>query len=437
MNSSQIKTKCLTKNSHFLFQMRSKRKKLNLLNMNDDCQMLIFEQMHLIELISMTETNSNFFYFTQRILRQKLAKKEMVFRNPYVSEDVRNHVKEFDDRIEIQHWPTIEKMLKYFGHLIRKLEVLHRKKLTAIESAHIFRQINAQCSNTLIQLRIINNGFNDIFTGLKSPFKKMEYFVLYGEYLKFNQTEFAFNKLFPKLSKLYLDADQIEDLGLCDITLEHLQQLSTENQGDDHRNAVTKIIRNHPQLRSLTLKYVDSSLLQFVAEELHHLEQLEIHYFDKDNQDGECFNFEHLKSFSVKSAQDAMPSNLTFRDLEEFEIVAFERNPQLIEQVLQFKQNLKKLHLIIPLDNNDIVQLALAKLNVIEISIKCGKEIDLANIVMLLNSCRLLNNLFIFNESDDFRRLTIDSFLERKYNYRHNWTINEIGGQIVFKRIEA
>lgn len=388
----------------------------------------------------MAEANSNFFYFTQRILRQRLAKKEVVFRNPYVSDEIRNHVKEFDDRIEIQHWPTVEKFLNYFGHLIQKIEISHRKKLPPVQMTQIFRQINEQCSKTLRQLRIINSGVNDVFTELKGPFKKMEYFVLCGEYLKFDKTDFAFNKLFPKLKRLYVDADQIQDLGLCETTLDHLEHLSTENQGNDHRRAVIKLIKNHPFLKSLTLKYVDVNLLHFIAEELPQLEQLQIFsdsftdHFDQDNQDNECFNFEHLKSFSVQSAYNSMPTNLTFRDLEEFEIVGFGRNPTLIEQVLQFRQNLKQLHLRIPLNNDDIVQLADAKLDVIELSIKCEKEIDLDNIVLLLNNSQSLKKLFIINQSEDCRRWTIDSFVEGKYKYRHNWTIDQNGGHIVLER---
>lgn len=416
--------------------LQTEKVKMNLLNINDDCQLIIFEQLDMIDLISMAETNSNLFYFTQRILRQKFTKKEMVFRSPYVTEDVRNHVKEFNDRIEIQHWPTIEKILPLFGHLIRKLEVVHRYKLTTvqstqIQSTHFFKLINSHCANTLEQMRIISKAYNDIFAELKTPFKKLEYLAISGDYMKFNKTNFAFNELFPVVTTLHISAEKIRDLGLCEQSLQHLNELSTEDQDNDHRNVIQTIIKNHPRLKSLILKYVDSNLLEFVADELKHLENLEIHHYNQDHEDDLSFEFRRLKRFSVFMT---MPTNLIFHEIEEFEIVNFLRSPDLIKQVLQFKQHLKKLLLRTPLNNNDIVQLANAKLNLTELTISCGKDIGLDNVVELLNGSQHLMKLFIDNESEELRRLTIKSLLEAKFKYQFHWMVNEIHNQIVLER---
>lgn len=382
--------------------------------MNFDCQLIIFEFLPVYDLLLFAEINKKLKLLVERELKRRFLKKMLIFRAPYDShelKDARASLKESYDLIQITRLPTIYMILRDFGHTIANLKILHFLATPEHEDQSIYQSINLYGSESLSQFHITNNG-NDIFARVTKPFKTVERLSLHGRFKNVNNSEFGFEELFPWLRQLDLESVNIHELDISERKMAHLEYLTADIWNSNTSPAIKRLITNNPQIRSLTLLSVTPGLLQFVSERLPHLQYLEIGYFSEENVDVTNFrlDFKELKSFILcgTSSVYTIPSNIIFRDIEELEANAIGRDSaRLIEISLKYKKNLEKLRLIVALNNEEILQLANAELNVVEMAFTCGKNCDKENVVKLIESCKQLKQF----------RLHIDPHINHYENF--------------------
>lgn len=418
---------------------------MDLIDLNIDCQMMIFEFLSAYDLLQLAHVNKNLLVAVEQVLKRRFITKMLIFRAPYDTRelvDARDSVQEFHDHIQVTSQPIVHMILREFGRIISNLKVVHFLLTSETEDQTIYQCINLYCFETLSQLHITNNG-NDIFAKLTKQFKVVVQLSLNGHFKRMNNSEFRFVDMFPSLHQLNLDSTTSGVLDVAEQKMPHLNQLKAEIWSSDKIPAIKRLIENNRQIRNLTLISIGPNLLQFIADELVQLEELHIEFYTEENVDvsNVQFKFEQLKRFVMRGTMTVhtIPSNIVFsKHLEVFEAqtVAFPNGARFVEVARKYKMNLKTLRLIMTLDNEEIVEMANAGLNVIEMAFTCGRNFDIRNVVKLIEN----------NESLAMLDLLIDPYIHQWSDFRQfahetlqqqlpkEWTINETENCIHLKR---
>lgn len=118
--------------------------KVQLINLNEDCQLLIFEKLSVTDLCSLSETSEYFSKIVAEVMRRKCAKKMVIFdtlsssslpssssssssSSSFSHSDVS---KETNESIEIKNVETVVKFLTKFGRNIRNLKIAKNAQIS-------------------------------------------------------------------------------------------------------------------------------------------------------------------------------------------------------------------------------------------------------------------------------------------------------------------
>lgn len=134
-----------------------------------------------------------------------------------------------------------------------------------------------------------------------------------------------------------------------------------------------------------------------------------------------------------------IPSNIIFKDLEELEAYATRQDStRLLAIVLKYKMTLKKLRLTVYLRNEEILQLANADLNVIEMSIVYEKITDVECVIKLIEHSKQLKRLKLNLDLNalyfdtNFKQNVFETLQKRLSN---EWTLLATKNFILLERI--
>lgn len=419
------------------FQLKHVKRATSFLDLNFDCQLSICENMHIFDLLSLTETNTAVFPAVENILRRKFTKKAVKYHGQQLDFQLKPTsfgILEFDDEIIFEYGATIRQILKYFGHLIINLEIVHFNKVPDIVARNFYQLINFHCADTLSQFHISLQN-NDILAELKKPFKNVKNVFLDG-YHKTScnvagHQQFVLSSLFPAVTVVELGEHEEQYLLLSEQIIPQLEELRAVCWGNIKPHLVQKLIRNHPTIRRLKLKYAGPEFLQYASKHLPHLDTLELEHFLNSDKDF-AMHFEHLQRLNVKKTRKII-GNITewFQGIEEFESDGSLRGRTEWIELVKSQKNLKKIVINAFLDETEIMDLANAELNVVEIQFECGPEVKIESFARLLEHSRKLEKLRLYSQ-DDHRALPID--LLRK-QFDSEWIITRTPLYIDFHRL--
>lgn len=408
--------------------------------LNADCQWLILKECDLASLISLSQTNMQFSFMVKDILRQKFAKKLIIFSVPQFNGKIELHIHEDSDYIKVQHLHTILKILKHFGHLIRNLKIQH-STLPNKKISSVYKFVNLYCSDTLRQLHM-TNSLGKFFDQFSKPFRSVENLTLHGIFDKLSSSQLTFVEVFPAISLLSLDMIQVKDMSWIDCTFSHLEHLDVFIWGNTGtlegfpESATERLIRSNPQIRSLMLRNATPKLLKLVAIELHELESLELRSYNGSNFENHELIFNTVKVFKTQHGLESVPKNITFNKLEEFQTDGFPKRCSKWIELVEKNKSLKKLRVIQRyLDNEDVFKLAMANLNLTEISAAFDQEVIDESIIKLVENSKNLRKIKLISfgaELNKSNEISLEEVLQKSFG--SEWHINEKTNDIVFER---
>lgn len=425
----------------FSFQQvhKSSRRNVNLINLNEDCLILIFEDMHIHDLLALAEVHNSLTAAVEHILRRKCAKKTLTFKCPpkHTTKN-KDDITEHHNQIDVKNLSLFVQILKRFGHLIPNLDIVHNFIISKEMIAKIYGTINLYSCEALKNLHILSR--NDIFTQFNVSFKRVERVSLNGRFVHLSSSKFTFNDIFPSMKCLSFKDVEFHDGIWLNQEYPSLKQITADIWENDFANefqhfnadALITLIQNNEQIENLALKFATPKLLRMIADELPHLKSLRLDYYleHKVNNLNATIHFEQLKRLELYATQTALLSNLSFGNLEEFETNLYAR--ETLEFIMNEK-NLQRLRLNRNMQNCEILDLATAHLNLTEMHIQCGYHIEVENIVKLLENSENLREMSLYipwnNESE--------TVFEAMQQISHRWIISmPISMLIVLRRIE-
>lgn len=407
------------------------------MDLNYDCQILIFEELPFYELILLLETNKHLQIAVESVVHRKLASKSVQFSSPYHYGILRGSeyfVDEYADRIDIRHFPTVSRLLRYFGHLISHLKLSHDVKLSESQVQKIFQLINSHCSESLTRFHI-SNVKNKFFDEFKRPFVNVKSVILDGEFESLSNAEFNFDDIFPEMRELAVEISFMRDTNWMDRSFAHLEYLTAGiwNGHGFNDDSVKKLIKNNQQLRSLALEFVKPNIIELLANELPHLVHLRIDCYDEYITDDEnsIFHFERLKTLTIKKSSHTVPACITFTALEEFVTDGYSRSCYRWMDLVEKQKSLRKLRVTRHLRNFEIERLVNAAMNLFELSIICSKDVDVRNIIKLIESNEQMRKMHLSIEWTDLMETTFDAL---KNHFATDWSIIQNEKHILFER---
>lgn len=246
------------------------------------------------------------------------------------------------DKIEIFNFSIALETLKMFGHLITKLH-LNLSNADSNEAKAISNYVNEYCSESLVEITFDVAHGNPLKYWIMS-FENVKRLTFGVKSLSNRKDIPKLNEMFPRLQtiSLYLGAKSRD---YFDCHFPHLNELiinelnSKKKSFDD--SYIDNLLRENPQIRSVTVYKGRHSLLQKITEALHGLENLTIESF-KDFSG--YVLFENLSKLSLKQSLE-VPRHLHAPKLQELEMAFSSEDLKSWTKFLKDHSKLKRLHL--------------------------------------------------------------------------------------------
>lgn len=403
------------------------------MHLDDDSLFLIFNKLGTADLVKLLEI-PQFASAVWMVFRQRFNKVPVVIKGAFSTDSVSGEhifkqIRVSDDAIVIEDFEEAAEILRNFGHIIKKLDILPLRGWSEEYVEQICELIKLHCSETL-QSIYFHDIDEDIYNKLTVPFKAVETVGLMSRYnnTKLISSEFGFNNLFPAIQNLYMDS--YNNLGsshtdTTDYVMPNLKHIQRTDKGYDSvldRTQFGNIIKSNPQITSIVVRSVNPESLEFLSRHAPNLEFLQfVDYFDQPGDDFTNIRFDKLKNLRLMGY---IPRRFACDNLEEI-FVATPASFSLLMDFITNRVNLKKFHCNGYLENDEILHLARTNLNVSEITIRFEFDVEAESIIELIRNSPNLKELQLLNNNAEKIRLgnDISALLP---NLGNRWTI-EIG----------
>lgn len=360
--------------------------------------MLILEHLPTIDLLSLSKAHKCFSNLVDDIFRKKFAKKMMILSILYPYDSPTVDFEETNEYILVEYEKTASKIIKKYGRSIRNLKIEFVSKSTYHAQAPfkgVYKLIQKHCAETLTEFHFqtMEDNFFDYVT---VPFKNVHSITLENDVIGLGNDQLNLQQMFPSLRNLYLNNVKIQKIKQIQLEFPHLEHLHAVIDEAGYPGAISEsliagLIMMNPQIKSISMQNINTNMLQFISNALPSLKKLKFDSFIE--RDPILIHFEHVESVQIERCHgQSMPSNISFgENLVEFVSNAQTNDHKYIDFILN-NRNLKKIR-ISSVENDDIQRLTSANLNVVEMSMNCGSNIEAENLVKLIEISKKLNQL--------------------------------------------
>lgn len=410
-----------------------------------DCQLYMLQFVPMIDIITLSRTygksNENVMSVIEEALRRRFFKKTFkVGGQRYFLEN--EDIDETKTTIGINNNLLAMEIISKFGRIINSVKIHSFGNTMSEHIKTIYKLIELHCTETLVELST-DQFYYRTFQNTTKPFKKVEKLSLYATYADIDIMNLS--ELFPSLRDFSLNFETLKEPKNCSLKFPHLKRFAIgyeENDKSHYRSdeLITELIRENPQIQHLVLWKIRPKLLKIVADEAKNLETLEINGFVNDEKNI-IYNFDlrRLKSFKINRLfHRAWPQYINFSSsLKTFEMDHF---PNDIKYKDFFKNNkhLKNIRLLgsgvsMGINNEDIKQIAEAKMEINEIYLDCYYDVKAENIVELIeNSIKLTKmQLHIYSIPSPIKSMKI----KLSETLGNSWMVDAFMDDIFLKKV--
>lgn len=413
--------------------------KTQLMDLNTDVHLLILEELNLLDLVSLAETNVYFSFVAADVFRRKKSIKPFKIIDPLLDE-FDNYV-ETNELIYMRKFSLILRVLKQFGHLISHLLIVYSSNELYLDVAStniISKSINLHCSNTLTHFEIFSHH-ETFFDEMVKPFEKVEKLLIRGKYNKLGSNSLVFVELFPIIHQLNLEYIEVNDTSCIDQEFSHLEKLHIDISRNDNpsrftENEVFNILKRNPQIRSLELDKSSRKFLMKVNQILPRLESLRLLHYFPFSESVERIVFENVKNFSIAESAESAPKNIEFPKLMEYHTENLK--PGLYNKWMELVENstyLKKLY-VEKVNDARLLNLTTIGLNLSEVYFNLKSDVNDQTIVRFIKNNEQLKTIHFTRDTYKINVFkTVAETLRQQYGDK--WTIEEELFSMFLKRI--
>lgn len=260
-----------------IFDEKLTKNKTHFDDLNDDCKLMIFEQLDLADLLELRKMSPYFKELADYIFSRDFASKAIVFHQGFTY-----------DRLVDQHnvlnltdVSLIERLFKNYGPMISRLDISFKSD-TKNESKEVIDLANRYCTD-LKQLHLFSYD-QETLDDVNAPFLSVENVLMYGDFRRLGSKTLQLNEIFPNLRTLLLDRLYLFDREETKQKYPKLQYLGLSLKLDEMlENKIYEMIKKNSQIQNVSLHLGTPRYISMIKNLLPQLENLELHSFSAEN----------------------------------------------------------------------------------------------------------------------------------------------------------
>lgn len=297
------------------------------------------------------------------------------------------------------------KVLKYFGHLIKRMNIEYNDYYLSTEDPkEVNDYINLYCANTLTYLYVMGKDEN-LFAEMKKPFKAVKNLILSGPFKSLASSTLSFSELFPALQELSLYIKSINDPNSVVQAFPHLEQLNVSFWYNALSESVYgQLLRQNSHIKKLTIINSSRRLMRITNQIVPDITYLHIRSYNPNNEqgDGQSVVFKHVTNFTYESYGDSdqVPDDVFFEKLTEISIqmksyknwiIFAEKNP-----------NLQKLKILGPVYKDQFERLNEVSSNLVDVQIQSiDKDVSDDSVLRFVRAHKHANRIYVYGRRYD------------------------------------
>lgn len=400
-------------------------------DLNDDCKVLLLEELDLADLLSMAELNPHITILAANVYKRKFFNKTIEIRGPF-SENAFKFI-ETDDTIVVGNFELTAKLLHHFGSYVSVLGVNFWENSKG-QIKQIVAMVNVKCA-ALKEFRVKSRD-EDVLSEVKKPFYSVEDVDLDGLFTKSN-SGLELNEMFPKIRKLSLGFTYLKNK-MATVRFPKLLHLEIPHLVKPELNDdIKQMIKLYTRIESLTLRFSSMNILKLVSDSLPNLKQLQLNAISLDLPDNVdehiCLN--SVMSLSVTSNIEPFARLVDLEFVEEFTLDCTSYIPDIWIDFIVRHAHLKKLTVIDgEIDNAQLAKLVGKMPNIVQVSVKMAHDVTVDTIFKFLESSPTLLQIEIISSDEVDGEGTMRTL---KHLLKDKWSISStpFGFMLAFIKI--
>lgn len=287
--------------------------KTKLTDLNDDCLLLILEELNLSSLLSLSQISKGFCTMAAYVYQQKFDHKILRINQLTTNQKVDILENEIFGCIEVEEIDVIRKLFKSFGTVISNVEITIYKNDRKIEK-NTKDIINFISKNSLGLKDLTLLVYDEYpFQSVNHAFTNVENLTLVGPYSNLASKTLQLNEMFPNLRRLDIENARIINQKCIKLPFNYLKHLQLNLLYFNESN-VKQIINMNQEIQSLTVYQISMEFLQFLSINLPNLEYLEFTSSRYPSYNGKI-HFENVKYLKIWSTIEEFVRNVSFTKL--------------------------------------------------------------------------------------------------------------------------
>lgn len=276
---------------------------INLTDINIDCLESIFNNLDLISLLSVADSNKYVKRAAELIFVRRYGRKK-IWLDLFIHCSA-SPVNEHLNQIKIRGLKTCLKVLRCFGHLITKLHIIgDRFVLCAIKEDTIrLIQYVSKFGNKNLREITFEKLSEAALLHVKDEFAMVD--TVRYEQCEVKTAFVGINRIFPNMRSLELMWTDVTYTDICMPKLEHLLIDQRSYLSTSQKKRIEAMIRLNPQLKCLKLHFFfwNTTFLRSISKHFKSIENLEIafDFIESETHDVQQIHMNGVKDFHIKS----------------------------------------------------------------------------------------------------------------------------------------
>lgn len=390
------------------------------MDLNVDCQLLIFEHLDVTSLLALAQLNLYFHGLASNVFKRKYSCKIVELNTQMDESSLISTVdisEQFPNKLIIGKFDVISIFFEYFGHMVQAVDILKYKIWDEQKNLKEIVKIVNNNSNSLKVLKL-ENTVEDILNSVAQPFRSIKRLDLSGVFDKLGSESMDLNEMFPNIQEIYLSTRHVADDENMAVKLPNLKHLRLGF--DPPVSSIEKLIKQNPQIERLTISGISINALFCFNQNLPNLTHLIVHYitlYDKN------IHFRNVKHLKINTLEYKFALHATFTHLKKLELDVSTRHvPDEWINFIKKYDNLKELHVLQEELSDREFKFITEKLKkLIEASFHILPDVEENTIITFLERNKQLKKLnLLYLESEQM----IEMFNALKANIGNDWNLS-------------
>lgn len=341
------------------------------------------------------------------------------------------------------------KLIKHFGHLIKKLsinigpEVCEQNRMH--EAEYLLEAINTHCRESLVEFKLNYTGCNTnhVLQKLTGPFERVELLLI--DLNDMIETNVILCQVFPNIRELEIIYFNLDYPSFAYCKFPQLKRLGIDNRytKKDKESILLDVFKNNPQISYLSMISPTTKLFRLVKDNLKGLEDLHLTMQSKIETNWFSWFTQDVKFKSVRRVMLTygehdckLPKHIKFNKFKLQEITllctAGDENEDFLNFIVKYKK-LRKLSAGNALNNTHLSSLTGKVEKLSEAFFDFHKNVEVKNIIAFVQKAAFLNRLEFIHQDianvNDFEN-QLKAELGADFNIQHF----DIPGSLTSKR---